>query len=197
MPDVEEVAPPAAPAAPPARPRRSRRRWIVLVVVAVAVIWSMVAAYQLFSARSHAQRGLDDLEAAQQDLGPAELIRGQGLDRLQAAQDEFDAAASAGDSVFLKPFAILPFVGRQVRSVDSLTSSAAEVVRVGIEAMESSTSRLQEPTAAGPDRIRLVRELGAIAAKARGELEGLDLGPSEALVGPLADARAEFARELN
>src|SRR5262245_54300341 len=168
MPDVEEAAPPTAEvAAPPTRPRRSRRRWIVLVVVIVAVTWCVVAGIQLLQARSHAQRGLDQLEAAQQDLGPAELIRGKGLDQMKAAQGEFDQAASAGDSIFLKPFEILPFVGRQVRSVDSLTGSAAEVVRVGIDAMESSTARLQEPTAAGPDRVRLVRELGAIAAKAR------------------------------
>src|SRR5262245_45141001 len=168
MPDVEEAAPPAAPVtAPPARPRRSRRRWIVLIIVIFVVTWSVVAAFQLLQARSHAQRGLDELETAQQDLGPAELIRGKGLDRMKAAQSEFDQAASAGDSIFLKPFEIVPFVGRQVRSVDALTGSAAEVVRVGIDAMESSTARLQEPTAAGPDRVRLVRELGAIAAKAR------------------------------
>jgi hypothetical protein len=179
------------------RPKRSRRRIITLVVVAFVVTWSVVAAFQLFSARSHAQSGLDRLESAQHDLGPAQLIRGKGLDRMKAAQDEFDAAASAGDSPFLKPFTVLPFVGRQVRSVDSLTSSAAKVVDVGVEAMEQSTARLQKPTEAGPDRVALVRELGAIAAKASSELRGLNLGPSEALVGPLADARAKFQRQLD
>jgi Protein of unknown function (DUF4012) len=198
MPDVDEAAPPAAPVTdPPARPRRSRRRWIVLVVVIVAVTWSVVAAFQLLQARSHAQRGLDELESAQQDLGPAELIRGKGLDRMKAAQDEFDQAASAGDSLFLKPFELVPVVGRQVRSVDALTTSASQVVDTGVEAMESSTARLQEPTAAGPDRIRLVHELGAIAQKARGQLRGLDLGPSQALVGPLRSARDKFARQLH
>jgi hypothetical protein len=198
MPDVEEAAPPATPAtAPPRRPRRSRRRWIVLGVVVFVVIWSVVAAFQLLQARSHAQRGLDELESAQQDLGPAELIRGKGLDRMKEAQGEFDQAASAGDSIFLKPFEIVPVVGRQVRSVDALTTSAWRVVDTGVEAMEASTARLQEPVAAGPDRIRLVNELGAIAAKARGQLRGLDLGPSQALLGPLRDARAKFARQLH
>jgi hypothetical protein len=198
MPDVEEAAPPATPAtAPPRRPRRSRRRWIVLGGVVFVVIWSVVAAFQLLQARSHAQRGLDELESAQQDLGPAELIRGKGLDRMKEAQGEFDQAASAGDSIFLKPFEIVPVVGRQVRSVDALTTSASRVVDTGVEAMEASTARLQEPVAAGPDRIRLVNELGAIAAKARGQLRGLDLGPSQALLGPLRDARAKFARQLH
>ncbi len=200
MPDVEEAAPPAAPAAPAAgptgRPRRSRRRWIVLIVVIFVVTWSVVAAFQLLSARRHAQSGLDQLQSAQQDLGPAQLIRGEGLGRMKEAQAEFDQAASAGDSFFLKPFEIVPVVGRQVRSVDALTTSAAKVVDVGIGAMESSTKRLREPTAAGPDRIVLVRQLGSIAAKARAELRGLDLGPSQALVGPLRDARDKFARQL-
>src|SRR3954469_4230116 len=103
---------------PNPKPKRSRRRIITLVVVAFVVTWCAVAAFQLFSARSHAQSGLDQLESAQHDLGPAQLIRGKGLDRMKAAQDEFDAAASAGDSPFLKPFTVLPFVGRQIRSVD-------------------------------------------------------------------------------
>ncbi|MGZ4689740.1 MAG: DUF4012 domain-containing protein [Acidimicrobiia bacterium] len=183
--------PPDAP-----NPRRSRRRLITFVVAGFAVLWCAAAGYQLVSARQHAQRGLDQLQSAQHDLGPAQLIRGEGLDRMRAASHEFDQAASAGDSLLLKPFEVIPVLGRQVRSVDSLTSSAAKVVRVGVGTMEASTNRLKKPTTAGPDRVALVRELGGIAAKARGELAGLDLGPSQALVGPLADARAKFAREL-
>ncbi len=184
------------PAPAPDRPRRTRRRLIVAAIVVIVVGWCGVAALRMIQARQHAQNGLDQLETAQRDLGPAQLIRGEGLDEMRAARGEFDAAASAGDSFVLKPFTVLPFVGRQVRSVNSLTSSAAKVVRVGVEAMESSTARLKAPTAAGPDRVVLVRELGAIAAKARGELRGLSLGPSNALVGPLADARSRLGREL-
>jgi hypothetical protein len=150
----------------------------------------------MLSARKHAQEGLNQLESAQHDLGPAQLIRGQGLGRMKVARAEFDQAASAGDSLLLKPFTFVPFLGRQVRSVNSLTSSAATVVHVGVDAMEASTKRLHKPTAAGPDRVALVDELGRIAKKARGELQGLDLGPSQALLGPLSDARTKFAGQL-
>lgn len=195
MSDAPET-PPSVPAGSPSRPHRTRRRLIIAAVIVVVVVWSGVAALQLVKARRHAQTGLDRLETAQQTLGPAQLIRGEGLDEMKAASAEFDAAADAGDSFLLKPFSVVPFVGRQVRSVDSLTSSAAKVVRVGVEAMESSTNQLKEPTSVGADRVVLLRQLGAIAAKARGELKGLNLGPSQALVGPLADARTRFAREL-
>lgn len=199
MPDAPESssaspAPAASPTTP--EPRRSRRRWIILGVVAVVLVWCAFAGFQMVQARKHAQQGMDQLESAQHDLGPAQLIRGEGLDRMKAARDEFDRAASAGDSFALKPFTLVPFLGRQVRSVGSLTTSAATVVHVGVEAMEASTNRLQKPTVAGPDRVALVDELGQIAKKARAELRGLDLGPSQALVGPLADARTKFARQL-
>ena len=196
-PETTTPAPAAGPEAAPAkRPRSRRRRWITIGVLGFVVVWCAAAAFQLVSARRHAQRGLDQLDSAQEDLGPAQLIRGKGLDRMKAARSEFDQAESAGSSPLLKPFTVVPFLGRQVDSVTSLTSSAAKVVRVGVDTMEASTNRLQKPTTAGPDRVALVKELGAIAAKARGELADLDLGPSQALLGPLADARAKFGDKL-
>ena len=157
----------------------------------------MVAGFQMVQARQHAQQGLDQLESAQHDLGPAQLIRGEGLDRMKAAQAEFDQAASAGDSFFLKPFSVVPFLGRQVRSVDSLTSSAAKVVDVGVDAMEASTTPAQaaDGRRAGPGRARATSSARSRPRRAA-ELQGLDLGPSQALVGPLADARTKFARQL-
>ncbi len=179
------------------RPRRTRRRLIILVCVVIAVLWCGGAAFRMVQARQHAQKGLDQLETAQQNLGPAQLIRGEGLAPMKVARDEFDQAASAADSPLLKPFMIVPFVGRQVRSVTSLTDSAAKVVHVGVESMEASTKRLRKPTTAGPDRVALVRQLGDIAAKARGDLRGMDLGPSQALVGPLERARTKFKVQLD
>src|ERR1700710_1867559 len=90
---------------------RSKRRWIILIAVVFVVTWCVVAGVQMVQARQHAQKGLDQLESAQHDLGPAQLIRGEGLDRMRAAQDEFDQAASAGDSFFLKPFMVVPVLG--------------------------------------------------------------------------------------
>ncbi len=185
-----------SPAPPPSpRPRR-RRRLIWLAVGIVVVIWCVVAGLQLVQARRHAQRGLDELQSVKDNLGPAELIRGKGLGRMRAAESEFDDAASAGDSFLLKPFLVLPVIGRQVRSVSALTGSAAKVVQVGTDAMSESTKKLDRPTIAGPDRVALVRELGGVAAKARGQLRHVDLGPGEALLGPLRDARRKFGRQL-
>src|SRR5689334_18541295 len=95
------------PAPTPRAPRRRSRRLIWLAVGVVVLAWCAIAAFQLVQARRHSQRGLDLLESAQHDLGPAQLIRGKGLPRMRQAQGEFDQAASASDSFLLKPFTIL------------------------------------------------------------------------------------------
>ncbi len=84
-------------------PSLARRGRLLLVVV---VAWTAVATYQLVQARRHAQVGLDRLQAAQQSLDPAELIRGEGLADMRAARADFDAAASAAGSFFLTPFQV-------------------------------------------------------------------------------------------
>lgn len=187
----------STPPAPPPKPsRRTRRRLIRLGVAVIVVVWCALAAVQLLQARRHSQKGLDTLESVQHDFGPAELIRGEGQDRLEAAQAEFDEAASAGDSLLLKPFMVVPYVGRQVRSVAALTDSAARVVGVGVEAMQESTARLDRPTTDGSDRVALIEDLGGVAAHARGQLRDVDLGPDQALLGPLAEAREKFGRQV-
>src|SRR3954470_356851 len=181
---------------PPKRARKSHRRLITLIVIGVAIVWTALAGVQLIQARRHAQDGLDLLRQTQHDLGPAELIRGKGLDRMRAARTEFDAAAGAASSPLLVPFKVLPFVGRQVRSVDTLAGSAAKVVHVGADVMEASTAQLANKTEAGPGRVQLIEHLGGIAKDARQELADVSLGPGEALIGPLASARKRFAEEL-
>jgi hypothetical protein len=195
--DASASADGSAPAARPARRGSRRRRLIVLGVLAVVLVWLAVAGYQLVQARRHAQAGLDRLQETRELLGPAQLIRGDGLPDLRAAQAELDRAADAAGSPALTPFLPLPVVGRQVRSVWDLSASAAEVVDVVIDAMERTSAEAAKPTAAGPERIALMRSLGAIAADASAELRDVDLGPDAGLIGPLRDARDEFAGDLD
>ncbi len=179
----------------PKGPRR-RTRLVVGVLVVIALGWTAVATVQLLSARRHAQTGLDQLRTAQDGLGAAELIRGEGLDELRVAQAEFRQADAAAGSIFVAPYQVLPYVGRQVRSVRALSSGASRVVDTGVEAMEASTREMDAETQSGEDRIRLVDQLGSIGAKASDGLREVSLGPDEALLGPLASAREKFGTQL-
>ncbi|MFN8037010.1 MAG: DUF4012 domain-containing protein [Acidimicrobiia bacterium] len=187
---------PAAPALVPAR-RRARRRWIVAGILVVVVGWLAVAGLQLLAARRAAVRGIDRLEAFKRTLSPAELIRGHGLDELRRAERDF---ASAGDdlgSPFVAPLRYLPVLGRQVRSVDALTHSARHVIGAGTTAVTDARREIHGRQSSGPGRVAIVERLGGIAARTSLRLRSVDLGPSEALVGPVARARDRFARELD
>ncbi len=178
------------------RAGRGRRRSVIAGIVIALLGWTGLAAYELVQAKDHAQSGLNQLRRAQRELDPAELIRGKGLPAMRAARSEFDRAADASGSVFLTPFTVLPFVGRQVQSVHALTGGASKVVNVGVRAMEQSTKELAAKTANGPERVALLERLGQIGRHASTDLRGVGLGPGKALIGPLADARVKFARQL-
>ncbi len=192
-----DVSLPAAGGAVPTRRRKWRRRLIFLGVLVVLLGWTATAGYQLVSAKSEAQAGLDRLRTAQEGLGAAELIRGDALPAMRAARANFDRAASDADSLLVTPFEVLPFVGRQVKSVKALTSGASTVVNVGVSTMERSTRELDAETKSGPERVALLRRLGVIGGDAASELETVSLGPGKALVAPLARARSRFARQLH
>lgn len=179
------------------RAKRSRvTRFVLFGGLAVVLLWTALAGLQLFEAQKRATRGIDLLREAKRSFGPAELIRGDGLDELRSAQRELDAAADAAGSPIIAPFQILPMVGRQVRSVRALTSSAAQVVGAGVTTMEKSSNLVDQPTRVGSDRVELLEQLGGVAHEARSGLSTISLGPSNALVGPLADARAELSARL-
>lgn len=194
--DRNVIVPAASDAGSPRR-RKRRRRLVVLGVVAMLLAWTAVAGYQLVQAKTEAQAGLDKLRSAQQGLDAAELIRGKALPTMRRARTDFDRAASDADSSLLTPFEFLPYVGRQVRSVKALTRGASQVVHVGVSTMEQSSKQLAARTKSGPDRVALLRRLGTVGGDASAELKRVSLGPGEALVGPLAKARAKFARQLD
>ncbi|MFM8972641.1 MAG: DUF4012 domain-containing protein [Actinomycetota bacterium] len=177
--------------------RTPRVRTVLLVAVAVLVIWCVIGAIGLLRARSRAQAGIDRLERAQSTLRAADLLRGDGLDTLRRANADFAAAHSSTGWAITAPLRILPVVGRQVRSVDALAGAAERVTAVGARATDRAQRAVAEPAEAGPARLALVERLAAIGDDARRDLEGIDLGPSDALIGPLASGRARFDEQLD
>ncbi len=179
---------------PPAR--RRRWPWIAAGLFFVGV-WALLAAIAIADARRHTDRGVDLLRSAQNDLEAIDLLRGEGRQRLLDAQAEFEQAHDRAGSIFVVPLRVLPFVGRQVRSVDSLTGAAEEVVAVGVQALDTTSAEIERAEPHGPARITLARRLGAVADAAASDLDEIDLGPDEHLVGPLQRAHDRFAAEFD
>lgn len=179
------------------RARRRRRLALFLIGGLVLVVWAGLAGREFLSAADAARAGQAKLDRVLSEFGPAELIRGGGLRDVRAAQRDFDRAHDHARSWWVAPLRWLPVVGRQVRSVDALSGAAARVTEVSGNAIEASRDEVATRDTGGPGRVRLVEQLGVIADQATRDLTDVDLGPANALVGPLADARDDFATDLD
>jgi hypothetical protein len=179
-----------------ARGRRRTRRYVLLGIFAVLVVWGAFVALALVRARHDTHLGITTLESAQQQLTPGQLLRGEGVAQLRVAEADFSRARHRVRSPLLAPLRIVPLLGRQVDSVDTLTGSAAHVVSIGITAVEQSRAVVNAGHPTGAARVRLVDQLATIADRSSFQLRTVDLGPTH-LVGPLADARSEFSTRLH
>ncbi|MDQ1520006.1 MAG: hypothetical protein QOI55_1079 [Actinomycetota bacterium] len=189
---------PAEPSMPSRRARRRHRRWPwVIGLFVVVCVWAVFTVLSLNKARERTQSGIDRLEQARNVLTPTGLVRGDGIELLRAAHRDFSSARSQVRSPLMVPLRVLPFLGRQVRSVDAMTGAAADVVDAGVNAIDASRSELRRVKPHGHQRVLIVQTLARIATDAHRRIAGVDLGPSDALIGPLKDARQRFARELS
>jgi Protein of unknown function (DUF4012) len=175
--------------------RRTRRRLVVVGVLVVIAAWGALAALALLKARSDTRSGIDTLQNVQQELSPGELLRGKGVDQLRLAGADFRQARKQVRSPFLFPVRIIPVLGRQVESVDTLTGSAARVVAIGIDAVDGARAAVDAGHPVGAARVTLVNHIASIADRSAGQLKSVDLGPTH-LFGPLEAARTKFATRL-
>jgi Protein of unknown function (DUF4012) len=179
------------------RPRLGPRgRRILLGLGLVAGLWLLVTVVMLFQARRSIDAGVQRLEEARELLSPGDLVRGEGREAIRAARRDFERARDLAGSPLLAPLEAVPVLGQQVRSVDAQTAAAADIVRIGEAAVTDAEREFHVRPATGPERVALLEEVGRIAARAEQRLRSVDLGPDFFLVGPVGDARAEFADKL-
>ena len=173
----------------------TRRRWLLLAGL-LLVGWIIAAGFLLLRAAGDLQEGRDLAEVARADLDPASLADGGAIDDLGVAADKFRSARRTTGHPLLAPMRVLPVVGRQLRAVRTLAAAAEDVAEVAATAATDAVEVLGRPPTAGPARVAQVRDLTALVERVATELDGVDLGSGEALVGPLARARADLADEL-
>jgi hypothetical protein len=168
---------------------------VIVGVLAVLAVWGAFAAVALIRARTDTRAGINTLESVQNDLTPGELLRGGGINQLRVAGADFRRARQRVRSPFVMPLRILPVIGRQIGSVDTLTGSAARVVAIGIKAIDGARAAVNAGHPVGPERVTLVNHIAAIADDSSTRLQSVDLGPTH-LIGPLEQARTKFETRL-
>ena len=195
------AAPPAphpstAAEAPP--PRRWPRRLVAFAAVVAVVVWLGAAGVRLAAAADEARAGERLLRDARRSLGAASLADPAATATLAEARDHFASAASASGSALVAPLRHVPWAGRQLRAFHALSAAAADVLGTGTAALDRVRAVLDDDGAddGGASWAVTARVVADAVDDVVVDLDDVDLGPSEALVGPLADARATMADEL-
>jgi hypothetical protein len=170
---------------------------IIAGVVLVVVAWGALLAVKTWSAYRHDQKGLATLEQVKANLTPGQLTSSGSVHLLEAARAEFASAQSDLSSPLFTPMTVVPVIGRQVQSVRALSAAAGTVSAVGASFLSQVHDVLDQPHTAGPERVASLRELSTSAASAQRQLAGIDTGPSQALVAPLASKHDEFVTQLD
>ncbi len=176
---------------------RRTRRIVVVGVVVIVIAWAAVVAVGVWSAYRHDQRGLAALETVRDTTDPAALTAGPTEVTLHGASAEFAAAHGDLSGPWMAPATWLPVLGRQLRSVRSLSLAAQQVSTVGATFLGQVHDVLDAPHGAGPERVESLRRLSALSSSAARQLDGIDTGPGDALVAPLARKHDEFVSQLD
>jgi len=172
-------------------------RWVVRVAVVALVAWIVVSGVVLWSARQHTNDGLDALERARTKIEHGGLVPGAASKDLREARQAFEDANSLANGLVMAPWRVIPLVGGNVESVESLTAAAERVAAVGERAAEESGDLLAKHPSTGPERLAVLRELAAVTRRSERALGTVDLGPDFFLVEPLGDARSRFTERFD
>ncbi|HUI01987.1 MAG TPA: DUF4012 domain-containing protein, partial [Acidimicrobiales bacterium] len=202
-----DASPPASPpAAGPRRPgrfRRSRRppvsrrrRLVVRGVVVVFVLWCIAAAVVIALGVVHAEHGMSDIQEAKAHLSASDVVSRTATGPLRSAGQQFASASGLLHSPLLAPLDIVPVIGRQLRSVQDLSSASARVATIGVGAIGQAHAVLGAPHDSGPQRVSELRTLAHLATTTNAALGRIDTGPSQALLPPLNHKHDTFVSDL-
>ncbi len=159
--------------------------------------WSGVLAAKTWSAYRHDQQGLAQLDAVRANLDPGQVTAASTQRSLETAEAEFDAARADLSSPLFAPVTIVPVIGRQFSSVRALSTAAGQVSAIGAGFLGDVHQVLDLPHSAGPERVASLERLSALSLSSARQLSGIDTGPGEALVSPLASKHQEFVSQLD
>jgi hypothetical protein len=180
----------------PANEPRRRLRRVAKIALLVAGAWLFIASVCLVAGFLYARAGLHHVQRATRELAPEDLVVGDKLAPLRAARNDFSYAQRLTGLPFVRVLSPVPFVGRQVRAAHTLGTAAHEVLDAGVDAVERSQQGIAGFKRGGEARVDGMRLMASIARDSRRRVADIDLGSGSGLVGPLADARAEFRHRL-
>ncbi len=184
---------------PGVEPRSRRRwgRWVALAGLVAIGAWLFVAGREIRAAERHARAGEEALRAVV-DLADTEELSSIDFAAVERDLDlgsaELGAARAAIDHRSVRALGFVPVVGRQLASARALVHTSDDVVAALGPLVDSA--RTAQDSGAELDRVEFLQTTTTQLTELASVLDGADLGPTDNLVGPLADGRDELEERL-
>lgn len=178
------------------QPTPRRRASLALLLLGVVLALGVWSAVQIARAANDLEAGRDAAAAAREELAPATIRSGAAGRSLDHATRRFHRAGSRLRHPLLAPARSAPVVGRQLRAMQGLARSAESVTATAGSAADELRAIFEAPRSTGADRLAILDRLSGSIEQFADTFAEVDLGPSEALMGPLARAHNEVAAQL-
>ena len=167
------------------------------VVGLLVTVWAVFAGWSLVRGSLDLLAGKRALDAARAHAQVADLVEGRPVDDLRHAHARLGDAHRRLGAPVLAPVRVVPVVGRQVRSLSAMAGATATLAEAGATGVGQAAGIVKGGAITGAERAAAARQLAHVAAETLARVEDLDLGPSEGLVAPLAERRAELAGNVD
>jgi hypothetical protein len=135
-------------------------------------------------------------DGARSSLGVSDLGSSEPERHLERIRSHASRARRLVQNPLVAPATVLPIAGRQLRSVGALAAAGEELGRLGAQAAARTRVLVEEAPTTAAGRVELVGSLAEVLGSVHDEVATIDLGPDEALVGPLADRRRSLEGDL-
>ncbi|MFZ6004411.1 MAG: DUF4012 domain-containing protein [Actinomycetota bacterium] len=173
------------------------RSLLTRIAAALLLAWTLACALTALSIISNSRDGRDALRSARRGVGLTELLDGTLVDKVEGAADAFDTAHDRASSALWLPVRRAPVIGRQLSSTRALTGVVRQLAEEIAEAGKRAQALIDDAPSGPEGRLAAVEGLVTIVEGVESQIAAADLGPDDALVSPLADARDELAAELD
>ena len=171
-------------------PRSIRRLGIVvLLYLSLNVVCTALSVYELRKAADAAHEARSSLGLS--DLGSAEPER-----HLARIHHHAGRARRLVRNPLVAPATVLPVAGRQLRSLGALAAAGEDLGREGAEGAARVRTLVDDTPTTAAGRVELVGTLADVLGGLHDDVAAIDLGPDEALVGPLDDRRRALQDDL-
>lgn len=165
------------------------------MLAALVGLWLLAAAYLVVDGAVSLGHGGSQLRHVRDQATISALTEPSTLDALSRSRASFDHAARRFDNPLLAPIRILPVASRHLAAARRLAHASQQGSTVADTTLRGLDRLVDQPHATGPQRITVLRDLAALAGRARSGLRDIDVGSGAHLASALGNAVDDVAAQ--